>query len=407
MTDLKTLRPYFDRLAEDALVGAQGRTRTPAPLVLASKDESADVIGGEAMVVDLDASRLERTGNRRWLIAAAAVILAVVVVAATLVATESGDHRVRTQRPAGPAPTTAPAPPAPSVVQSPVGRLDAIPLPPEGATPSTPETGELVASISFSRFIDFVDSNRWRDSAIIVYADGHVIQVGGIADGQQATVADAVTEQRITPEGVEQVRSAFLSTGAFDSAQHSTDFAIACACIIRVRDGDRLLSVPTQLTPPKSNIDPQANPNVESLFNFVTHLDSSLSPSAWQDRNIKSYVPSHYRACVYELPGTGVRPVPDLSVALAQHLPAAAAQLLAGSQLIPGFGHCTDLTAADARSVAEGLFNAGIGHTRNVPWPQYQSDVTDGTPPTIVINVEPLLPDGSPLMGPGSLGAPG
>jgi len=403
VTDLKTLRPYFDRLAADALVGAQGRTRTPAPLLLASKDESADVIGGEAMVVD--PSRLERTGNLRWLIAAAAVILAVVVVAATLVATESGDHRVRTQRPAGPAPTTTPVTPSPPV-RSPDGRLGAIPLPPEGATPSTPETGELVASISFSRFIDFVDSNRWRDSAIIVYADGRVIQVGGIADGQQATVADAVTEQRITPEGVEQVRSAFLSTRAFDSEQHSTDFAIACACIIRVRDGDRLLSVPTQLTPPKSNIDPQANPNVESLFNFVTHLDSSLSPSAWQDRNIKSYVPSHYRACVSEL-GTTLGPVPDLSVALAQHLPAATAQLLTGSQLIPGFGHCTDLTAADARSVAEGLFNAGIGHNPNVPWPQYQSDVTDGTPPTIGINVEPLLPDGSPLMGPGSLGTPG
>ena len=158
----------------------------------------------------------------------------------------------------------------------------------------------------------------------------------------------------------------------------------------------------TQLTPPESNIDPQANPNVESLFNFVTHLDSSLSPSAWQDRNIKSYVPSHYRACVSEL-GTTLRPVPDLSVALAQHLPAATAQLLAGSQLIPGFGHCTDLTAADARSLAEGLFNAGIGHNPSVPWPQYRSDVTDGTPPTIDIDVEPLLPDGSPLMGPGSL----
>jgi hypothetical protein len=348
-------------------------------------------------------TRFVRRARRTRIVTAAAATLTVatLVVATIVLVRTARDGGGTVLTPAGTAPTTTPVTPPPPV-RSPDGRLDAIPLPPEGATPSTPETGELVAAITFSGFIDFVDSNRWRNSGIFVYADGRVIQAGGLEDGQQATVADAVTERRITPEGVEQVRSAFLATGAFDSDQHGTDFAIACACMIRVRDGDRLLSVPTQLTAPESNIDPQANPNVDSLFNFMTHLDSSLPPSAWQDRNIKSFVPSRYQACVDEEYGTASRPVPDLSAALAQHLPAASAQLLAGSQVMPGFEHCTVLTATDARTLAEGLFNAGMTLNPDVPWPQYTSSVTDATPQTIYINVGPLLPDGRALMGAGS-----
>jgi hypothetical protein len=112
VTDLKTLRPYFDRLAEDALVGAQGRARTPAPLVLASQDENADVI-----VVDIPRTPRGRTG--RWRLAVAAAAAAALIVATIVVVRTESDNGGNVLTPAGPAPT-APAP-APTPAPTPFG----------------------------------------------------------------------------------------------------------------------------------------------------------------------------------------------------------------------------------------------------------------------------------------------
>ena len=76
-------------------------------------------------------------------------------------------------------------------------------LPPVGATPSAPESGELVIQY----WIDpdgikggFAGGQGW------VYADGRLITLRN----------NGFLEQRLTPEGVELLRSAIVSTGRFD-----------------------------------------------------------------------------------------------------------------------------------------------------------------------------------------------
>jgi hypothetical protein len=71
-------------------------------------------------------------------------------------------------------------------------------LPPEDAVPSTPEEGELVAQF-----------NGYPGRFVYVYADGRVISWG------RGTGHLAFGERRLTPEGVELVRSGALQPGAF------------------------------------------------------------------------------------------------------------------------------------------------------------------------------------------------
>ena len=78
-------------------------------------------------------------------------------------------------------------------------------LPPEGATPSSPESGELVV---------YLDKHHYR---VWVYADGRMIwqrdshgHLGGRVPGGANEVTSGYLEQRLTREGVELVRSAVV-----------------------------------------------------------------------------------------------------------------------------------------------------------------------------------------------------
>jgi hypothetical protein len=107
---------------------------------------------------------------------------------------------------------------------------DGVGFPPEGTAPSTPVEGELVA---------FYDAALGGDY-VFVYADGRVISGGGIGDTN-----GTAREQRLTPEGIELVRSGTVEPERF------------------------LLS---------------SNP---------------VPASAWEDPDIKAYVPSRYAVCYY------------------------------------------------------------------------------------------------------------
>jgi hypothetical protein len=74
-------------------------------------------------------------------------------------------------------------------------------IPPEGAVPSTPEEGELVAQF---------DQGPFGDNFVFVYADGRVISWVHPDAGTRhfgPNPGAAFSERRLTPEGVELLRS--------------------------------------------------------------------------------------------------------------------------------------------------------------------------------------------------------
>jgi len=94
-------------------------------------------------------------------------------------------------------------------------------LPPAGAPPSAPETGELV--IHYDGRPGLTDG--WTPvHQVWVYAAGRVIwrdEGGpfGVADGT-GEVRTGLLEQHLTPEGVELLRAEVISTGLFDRDRH-------------------------------------------------------------------------------------------------------------------------------------------------------------------------------------------
>jgi hypothetical protein len=263
------------------------------------------------------------------------------------------------------------------------------PLLPEG-TPSTPQTGELVAAVGV-----------FHGGAYDLYADGRLIWHEGWSGDW--------FEQRLTPEGVERVRSEFLSSGLFDAAQPPSDVP---PCTDRFRmcvrdDAGRLLS----LAPPKSGEPPP--PEASELLAHLMNLESSLPATAWADRAIKLYVPSRIAVCLRMIDIDNMVEVPlDLSTLLPL-LPARAAELLGGreasSELLTStfgggpasWGSCFDMTLDEARTLADALLSPSGGGAHEY-WGillrfDYQPDPAqpDATmPDAAYVMFQQLLPDG-------------
>ena len=96
-------------------------------------------------------------------------------------------------------------------------------LPPVGATPSAPESGELVIQYRLD-----TELARWQGRGW-VYADGRLITLRlrlSRLRNQRSDLPEAANrwssgflEQRLTPEGVELLRSEIVSTGLFEHHQ--------------------------------------------------------------------------------------------------------------------------------------------------------------------------------------------
>jgi hypothetical protein len=206
-------------------------------------------------------------------------------------------------------------------------------LPPEGATPSAPESGELV--VHWEGF-----SGTISPRSIVrtwVYADGRIIwdrRFHGFPDRPVRVpeganeLNSAYLEQRLTPEGVELLRSEVA--GLFDRSRtllesfpaddnpwpwrtragrlnlivpRSSDFSGLGS--VEVLDGDRLVRLQWGGIEQKEQGDaegPIATPEQLSALRRVDALltdpASVLPPSAWADRKVRAYVPSHYAVCI-------------------------------------------------------------------------------------------------------------
>lgn len=274
-------------------------------------------------------------------------------------------------------------------------------LPPLGATPSTPESGELVLRW-VGRSATHAQARRGYSAAPIVrawvYADGRIIwsEESSLSSRTIPEGANEFTsgylEQRLTPEGVELLRSA--AADLFDRSrallravpaddpwpealggpilivpfEHGSTWGV-----LEVASGDQLVRLwwgdpgrgeywgGTTATPEQLS----ALSRIDAL---LTDPESVLPSSAWAVRKIRAYVPSHYEVCIHTSP-------PKDAAELLSLLPRRAADVLRDKGrtgleadvvgntredermrvLGRSVEYCSKLTTEEAREVAEGL----------------------------------------------------
>ena len=273
-------------------------------------------------------------------------------------------------------------------------------LPPVGATPSAPESGELVIQYR-------LDTQGLRHGWRWVYADGRLLTASGAPQAVSASrpagsdVPEAANrwssgllEQRLTPDGVELLRSEIVSTGLFDHDQPAGRMS-SPHNVIQVRIDDRLVRVHANF--PKRLRERLADPA------------SWLPASAWANRRIRAYVPSRYEIWYGAQPQTLERS------RILPLLPARAEDLLRAKDAVPRQGdigypgfpphpvtrYHSVLTTEEAREVIQALDDAGLGWVSSLEIP---GTSVDPAPPekgpvrnVVYIMFEPYLPHGEPI----------
>ena len=241
-------------------------------------------------------------------------------------------------------------------------------LPPVGARASVPERGGLV--------LNFGPCETEPDDGLSVFADGRLIWA----------VSGRFLEQRLTPEGVELMRSELLGSELLGTHD---DECVAGAYHGHIMDGGETHS--DGFTAP-------ADAHIERLANPASWLPAS----AWEDREIRVYVPSEYR--IYLSGNAGLE-------RLAAELPAAAEELVLTKQWeaqgSPPEGQVhytqTNFTTEEARAFADALEGAGFEQDEQTNTSrlefhraaQLENDPAsdDGETDTLVsIELRPLLP---------------
>jgi hypothetical protein len=266
-------------------------------------------------------------------------------------------------------------------------------LAPEGLEPSTPARGELVLSF----FVGHTSGDPGRYH-LDLYADGRLIRqkLGEGYAGIDDRPSTGNVEQRLTPEGVELIRSEVLSTGLFDEDLHLGDVGGLPFGHIGVRDGDRLANLTWGDI--GTGARPVTTPTTEQV-NALLQLDrrledlSWLPASAWEDQEMRPFVPSRYSLCLE----TGETTRLDRALA---SLPRSAEDQLRAWDLTysentysEGWYWCSVVTTERARALAELLDEAGVPHNGGDVWGViYNSGPLNGSALNVSISFEPLLP---------------
>ena len=323
-------------------------------------------------------------------------------------------------------------------------------LPPEGATPSSPESGEVVL-----RWVGESATHAqpdWRGRAqglppppqpwlrgfdapnvrASVYADGRIIwqRDRRVPDGANE-ITSGYLEQRLTPEGVELLRSevvglldrsrALLETVPADDPGSGPFGGLALFVprdypswhgSVQVRDGERIVRLQWRevglLGDPRRRFEgtiatPEQLSALRQIDALLTDPASVLPSSAWAVREVRAYVPSHYAVCIDTAP-------PNDLAELLTLLPTRAADLLRdeiwtrrGGEVVEAregytvvlgqsVSYCSKLVTDEARRVA----NAVSGLPRH-PWPftliYDVADAVNNLEPT-TISFDPYFPDG-------------
>lgn len=235
--------------------------------------------------------------NRRF--AAGVVGLAVFVASIWFVTTGGPSDHTLTPGASGGVPTAPTGPSEATEPPHPIG-LGLLGLSPEGATPSSPEHGELVLSFGFGH----TDGDFGRFT-LNLYADGRVIWQRMADPSINQTSSTGLVEQRLTPEGIHLVLAEVLSTGLID---RDREFVGALGDLhyggIEVHDGNQVVHLawgnagidagadPIATTPTRDQVD-----TLERLDARLEDLTSWLPATAWEDPEFRMYVPSRYSVC--------------------------------------------------------------------------------------------------------------
>jgi len=282
-------------------------------------------------------------------------------------------------------------------------------LPPEGAAPSTPESGELVLQwMGRSATVDGAPLAR-----VWVYADGRVVwsqnasRSGQIPEGANE-LSSGYLEQRLTPDGVELLRSEVVgllnrSRALLENVSPNdvgldrvgrlalfvpldNDSGIRWGSV-EVREGDRFVRLQwTDISGAQGSEEfhrhfddlrnyfdgtiatPEQVSDLRRIDALATAPASILPPSAWAVREIRAYVPSYYEVCIDSSP-------PKDAPQLLSLLPTRASDVLrdksrtqveggfeggqsdSGPVELPGrwVRYCSKLTTEEARVVADAL----------------------------------------------------
>lgn len=327
----------------------------------------------------------------KWAIAAAAVVvLAVVSTNLSPPSRQAGGATI--------SPSLSPSGSAP--------RVGHFGLPPVGATPSVPEGGELVLRLE--------GTGRGPLNMLWVYGDGRMIwhRFGDFPeDASEASIG--LHEQRLTPEGVEFLRSEIIATELFESDLALARDDNAPFLEIEVRNGDRLVRATWawrgtwQIGPAAPSATSKQARTLTALKALLTD-PSSWPASAWEDRAIKAYVPSRYSVCFRGIPNAIE---PDHVLGL---LPIAAENLLRAGDWtheasVPANENCSRVTTDDARALVQVLADAGIGRdlqSMGQVWLGYRLDDQGASGNVVWISFAPVLPHGEATwLGPDKRGA--
>lgn len=291
-------------------------------------------------------------------------------------------------------------------------------LPPVGATPSAPESGvlemyywlhPLVLNPLVVGQIPDRPSREWSrlDAEVRprgqswVYADGRLIRLlygGGNLPEAANRWTSGFLEQRLTPKGVELLRSEIVSTGLFGHER-------PCMNFIQVLHGEQRVApinhkgkfcskdgTPIAATPHQRHA-------LERLASRLAKPESWLPASAWEQRKIRAYVPSTYAVCaslfVSNNPDPGWRVQQMRPAGIVALLPDSAQEVLRGRDwnATGTEAGCFAVTTKGARSLAKVLDGAGparkggafhLNYTFDAPEPSRQ----------VAIVFEPYLPHG-------------
>jgi hypothetical protein len=304
----------------------------------ADLDTTGDVqrptLDSEVPVIDcVDEQRPQRCGRggleqpsgrprrRRIAVAVAAAAAVALIVGAAVIVRTVIDDKADVIVPAGPSPTTySPPTSGPPLPDGLTG------LPPQGAPPSTPATGQLLATLPIP---------------IWVYEDGRVISARWTTHNDWT----GYLEQRLSPSGVELVRAEILA-------------------LKPVQDCKPGLGNYGYLDGSRTVCESPGYPNLwaydlqyQRLSKLQYGARSWLPASAWVDPQPKPYVPARYHL---EIDHASAVPAPvDAATFLATVSPEVAGLLTHPSQCPFGaasaLATCFEVTTDEARDVATAL----------------------------------------------------
>jgi hypothetical protein len=334
------------------------------------------------MTIETETTSIPPDSHHRQLIIAAATV-AIIAGGLVFAARDDDTGVAGDQLPVtlGPV-TTAPYEASVDPVEDEVAgtRVGFIGLPPEGATPSTPEGGEIVVSIlsCYAPIGDLSEIDPFPSlGALWVLADGRLIwlKFENLPEGANS-LSTGPLEQRLTPEGVELMRSEATAAQSSGGGSLGRCFDI----------GRGYYSVSTGGGTPWE--EGSISADNEHLARVMDPW-SWLPATAWDDPEIRGYVPSTYQVTyeVYGSVGENTYSQRNLAYGL---LPAAAQDLLPepgvgwgggapGGGWVHGFQKT--VTTDEARSLAAALDDAGFERDGllNAYRLDYQLDIPDET----------------------------